>query len=95
MPIGAPVSYAVPSTDTGVINTFDTRLNPTYTFDSFVLGESNSFARAAAWAVANAPAQGYNPLFIHGNSGLGKTHLLHAIGNAHPYCLASSGYSMP
>jgi chromosomal replication initiator protein len=56
-------------------------LNPKYTFENFVLGESNSFARAAAWAVANAPSQGYNPLFIHGNSGLGKTHLLHAIGN--------------
>ena len=66
---------------TGATNNFETRLNPRYTFDSFVLGESNSFARAAAWAVANAPAQGYNPLFIHGNSGLGKTHLLHAIGN--------------
>jgi len=65
----------------GATNNFETRLNPRYTFDSFVLGESNSFARAAAWAVANAPAQGYNPLFIHGNSGLGKTHLLHAIGN--------------
>ncbi|MEO0313163.1 MAG: hypothetical protein RL140_393 [Actinomycetota bacterium] len=60
---------------------FETRLNPKYTFDNFVLGESNSFARAAAWAVANSPSQGYNPLFIHGNSGLGKTHLLHAIGN--------------
>ena len=66
---------------TPVVNGFETRLNPKYTFESFVLGESNSFARAAAWAVANAPAQGYNPLFIHGNSGLGKTHLLHAIGN--------------
>lgn len=60
---------------------FETRLNPKYTFENFVLGESNSFARAAAWAVANSPSQGYNPLFIHGNSGLGKTHLLHAIGN--------------
>ena len=66
---------------TPVVNGFETRLNPKYTFETFVLGESNSFARAAAWAVANAPAQGYNPLFIHGNSGLGKTHLLHAIGN--------------
>ncbi|MEN9608320.1 MAG: hypothetical protein RLZZ06_251 [Actinomycetota bacterium] len=64
-----------------VTNNFETRLNPRYTFDSFVLGESNSFARAAAWAVANSPGESYNPLFIHGNSGLGKTHLLHAIGN--------------
>jgi chromosomal replication initiator protein len=65
----------------GIAESFDSRLNSKYTFENFVMGSTNIFARAAAFAVAESPAKAYNPLFIYGNSGLGKTHLLHAIGH--------------
>ncbi len=74
-------NHAGPGPGAGTLRPTQARLNPKYTFETFVIGSSNRFAHAAAVAVAEAPAKAYNPLFIYGDSGLGKTHLLHAIGH--------------
>lgn len=69
-------SLGIPS-----IDDFENNLNPNYNFDNFIVGDSNKFAHATALAVAENPGKMYNPLFIYSNSGLGKTHLMHSIGN--------------
>ncbi|MGI5993546.1 chromosomal replication initiator protein DnaA [Saccharomonospora viridis] len=77
---GQPIA-GQPYTAPAQPQTSKTRLNEKYTFDTFVIGASNRFAHAAAVAVAEAPSRAYNPLFVWGESGLGKTHLLHAVGH--------------
>jgi chromosomal replication initiator protein len=70
-----------PKSSSGTGSAGGAPLNEDYTFENFVIGASNRFAHAAAQSVAESPAKSYNPLFIHGDAGLGKTHLLHAVGN--------------
>jgi chromosomal replication initiator protein len=77
-PAGRLLPSSAPETRPSAL---ETRLNPKYTFETFVIGSSNRFPHAAAVAVSEAPGKAYNPLLVYGESGLGKTHLLHAIGH--------------
>ncbi len=82
LPIGVPLLAAVPASPPAVREVARHRLNASLTFDTLVPGRANQMARTAALHVAGAPGQMYNPLFIYGGVGLGKTHLIHAVGNA-------------